>query len=533
MKDEIERLLYALISAWRYRWQGLLCAWLVFIAGWLVVSLIPDRFESRALVYVDTTSLLKPLLQGIAVPSNQASEADIVRRTLLARPTLVRVARETGLAGESLDDEQFDRLLMRLAGDIKILGNRDSEIYSISYVNRDPRRAQAVVQHLLSTFVTSSRNAGQDDSETARKFLAQQVHDYEVRLAASEQKLAEFKKKNISLLPGTQGDYFQRLQGEMIREAQLETELDVATKQRDELRRKMAGQTDDNVKPPPLPSPQELSGAAALDATIQSSERQLEDLLQKDTDKHPDVIALKATIDRLKQRRAREFGSIRTSIVTQAPASTQQGVAHGDDVLENIQIQLTNKDVQIAALKAQVDEAKQSVASLQGLLSTGPEVEAQYTGLMRDYGVTKAEYEQLLQRLESARISDKANATDGVNYRVIEPPRLPVRPIAPKRPMFLGLVLLVSLGCGAALAWLLSQAKPVYMDARALQGSLGLPVVGVISLAPLASSVGAAYRGRLLYSLGIVLLLTGGIISIMTSHSASVLLRTFLRMGVA
>ena len=531
MKDEIERLLYALKSALRYRWSALVCTWLVFIAAWIAVALIPDRFESKALVYVDTTSTLTPLLQGIAVSSNQAGEADVVRRTLLARPTLDRVARETGQYNRAKDDDQFDRLLVQLSNDIGISGNRDNGIYSIAYTDRDPSMAQAVVTHLLSTFVSSSKSADKDDSESARRFLAQQVNDYEARLTQSEQRLAEFKKKNLSLLPTSQGDYFQRLQNEMVKNTELKTELEMATRQRDELGRKIAGVSDEHVKPPPQPSAQDVTGAANLDARIQASERQLDELLQKDTDQHPDVISLRATIDQLKQRRAREFGSVRQSLASVGPG--QDGAQRPDSVLQDIQIQLTNKDVQIAALQAQVSQSDQTVTSLRSLVSTGPEVEAEYTKLMRDYGVTKSEYEQLLQRLESAKISGEAHENEGVNYRIIEPPRLPVRPVAPKRSLFLGLGLIVALGCGAALAWLLSQAKPVFMDARTVREALQLPLLGVVSLAPAVGQIGHARRNRVVFFCALAALVVGTGVSIVTAHEVSSMLRGLLTMGVA
>src|SRR3546814_14768112 len=55
-----------LIAAWQRRWYGLALAWLVCVAGWLAVERIPDRYQSSAQVNIDTTSMLRPLMAGIA-----------------------------------------------------------------------------------------------------------------------------------------------------------------------------------------------------------------------------------------------------------------------------------------------------------------------------------------------------------------------------------------------------------------------------------------------------------------------------------
>ena len=64
----------ALRGMWQGRWAGLVVAWLAAIAGGIFVHLVPDRYEATARVYVDTQSLLKPLLQGLTVQPNVDQE---------------------------------------------------------------------------------------------------------------------------------------------------------------------------------------------------------------------------------------------------------------------------------------------------------------------------------------------------------------------------------------------------------------------------------------------------------------------------
>jgi uncharacterized protein involved in exopolysaccharide biosynthesis len=90
--------LLSLISAfWRRRWYLLASAWLVSLLGWAVIVILPDKYESEARVYIDTSSLLGPLLRGIAIANNVEREVAFMQRTLLSRPNLQEVARATDL----------------------------------------------------------------------------------------------------------------------------------------------------------------------------------------------------------------------------------------------------------------------------------------------------------------------------------------------------------------------------------------------------------------------------------------------------
>jgi polysaccharide chain length determinant protein (PEP-CTERM system associated) len=534
VKQEIEQFFYGLRAAWCHRWAGLCCAWLFLFLGWVGVMLLPNRYESKALVYVDAINILKPLLQGIAVSSNAISEADIVRRALLARPTLERVARQTGMIRPALDPDQAEKLITTLANGIAISGNRDTGVYTISYAGREPKLAQAVVQELLNTFVSSSRGADKNDVDSARQFLTNQVAQYEARLAASEQKLADFKKKNLGVIANSQGDSFQRLQSEQLNLEKSLADLDVAIQQRHELRRQITGSNGATsggeemlASKTQMPSDREIQEATALDTRIQQSQRQLDELLLVYTARHPDVIALRATIAALDQRRRSEYGEVRPTTAT----VNEAGGSQADNVLQDIQIQLNSKNVQIVALQEQVNQAEHRVASLRNMLGTGPQVEAELAGLNRDYGVTKGEYEQLSQRLESANITGQANANEGVAYRIIEAPRVPLRPISPRRKLLLAAVLFAALIFGAAAAWIVGQVKPRFMDLRALRGALDLPVLGAISYSP----GGTALRWRRIdlaaYATGIVALIGVGAAAILLAHPASEYLQNLTRGG--
>ena len=69
-----------------------------------------------------------------------------------------------------------------------------------------------------------------------------------------------------------------------------------------------------------------------------------------------------------------------------------------------------------------------------------------------------------------------------VQYRIIDPPKVPLKPSAPKRTLLLAGVLLAGIGAGAAFAFLLTQIHPTYSTVGRLRDTFTLPVLGVITI---------------------------------------------------
>src|SRR6266851_1086055 len=96
--DDIRELIMAKAAAmWRRRWHGALVAWLVCLAGWTVVMNLPNTYQTSSRIYVDSETLLRPLLRGLAVQTDLASQVEYMQRTLLSRPNLDNVIRMTDL----------------------------------------------------------------------------------------------------------------------------------------------------------------------------------------------------------------------------------------------------------------------------------------------------------------------------------------------------------------------------------------------------------------------------------------------------
>ena len=97
MNELIQQVLATLRGMWHRRWIGLAAAWIAAIVCVVVVYRIPERFEASARVYVDTQSLLRPVMAGLAIQPNLDQQVALMSRTLISRPNVEKLVRMADL----------------------------------------------------------------------------------------------------------------------------------------------------------------------------------------------------------------------------------------------------------------------------------------------------------------------------------------------------------------------------------------------------------------------------------------------------
>jgi polysaccharide chain length determinant protein (PEP-CTERM system associated) len=478
-------------GAWRFRWLALAVATLLASLGWLVVFALPDRYEANATVFVDTRTALKPVLQGLTVEQDVDAQLNYVRQSLLAGPALQVIARESGVLPPSVTDLQEQEQLLtdfakRVDISVRSASDREDErktagsIYGIDYLDSNRERSLRVVNVLLNALVNETLGGKREGAESAQKFLRAEIRDYEERLRTAEDRIAAFKSRNFGLMPTEQGGYFAQLQKETEAVSDVKTKLAEAQSRRAALVKQLHG--DAAVSAAAAPSSGSANGGGAGGDTlsqIAQAQAHLDELLLKFTDKYPDVVAAKQTLDELKQRRAAEIESLRRGDANAAAASG----ASTNPVFQSIQLALNQADVEIADLNTELLQHQEKVAELHRHLDTAPQVEAEYAQLNRDYDVNKAEYTALLANYEKARLGERADNAGSVRFEIVQPPTASFRPVWPRRVLALAGVLFGALGAGGALAYGLHQLRPVVASPSSLAQLTGVRVLGVVGLA--------------------------------------------------
>ena len=515
MNAALEFTLELIRGVWRFRWTAMLVAWIVCLVGWLVVLAMPDTYSAWARVYVDTRTRLSQVTQGIGVESNIASEAEAVREALLGGPQLQKVARLSmpGYASASLGQQAAIISGLRTRLQVEATGERNRPaLYMITYTDQDRQTAHQVVDQLLRLFLANSLSGSQEGSEQAQQFLTQQVAEYDKKLAAAESRLADFKRHNAGLVPGaTGGDYFTRLHGDTDDLDKDRLALTVAEQKRDELQRQLSSEQ------PGMVGGAAGGGGADTSSAIRETQARLDELLLRFTDKHPDVIAARRTLEDLKKRQQTEIAAVRRGDQAAIAAS---GLA-ANPVYQGIKLQLSRADVEVAAARRQVADREGKIAELRKMINTAPEVEAEFARLNRDYDVTRGQYQALVERLNRAKLSDKAEATGVVRFQVVDPPTGSDQPVSPDRIRLILVVLLGGLAAGVGVAYLMHQIRPVFASARQLAELTQLPVLGVVSMTWLERHQAQARHAVWVYSMAVAVLIGVAAVTLLTESAAS------------
>lgn len=495
----------------RRRWVILGVAALVCAIGWPVVYLMPDKYQSMARVFINSETMLTPLLKGIAVESGANERlAATTRRTLLSRPNLEKVIRETDMDLEAQSEADMQQLIASLAERVEVSGRPRDNIYIISFVDRDPVLANKVVETLLSIFVESTLGVARSDTTVTERFLDEQIKEYEARLEAAEDRLKEFKSKNMGLMPSEAGGYFQRLQSESARLEQAKLELNEATKRRDEILRFIEEERHRRQRQAALAG--SATGINTYDERIHALEAKLDDLLLQYTDKHPDVVSLKESIKSLQKQKEEQLKKLENSEYVENIDVADSGVS------QELQLSLSNVEAEVSALQVRVSEYSRRVAKLKNLVDTIPKVEAEFARLNRDYDINKQNYMELVNRRESAKISrDAGQSVDDIQFKIIDPPVVPTVPIGPNRPLLYTVVLIVGLALGGVIAWYMALSRPAFYEQNELREHVNLPVYGAVSLVISPQMASQRRMKAVAFVFGVLVLLSGYVLLIVVN----------------
>ncbi|NKB37594.1 MAG: hypothetical protein GKR93_10555 [Gammaproteobacteria bacterium] len=482
MREIAEQLRAQLWIILHHRYIALITAIVICSIGWVGINFIPDEYQAETKVYLDTQSVLKSLLQGLAVDNNTREQsAEVMQRTLITRPNMQKVVLETDLNLKLNGPQETERMIDSLMKNIKInsislLKQRDSNsnLYLIRYTNRDPEIAKNVIVVLLNIFVESILGDSRKDTHEAEEFLDEQIRDYEKRQYEAEERLKLFKQKNIGAMPEDGRTQYQKIATldakiEATNLALSETENRIV-----ELKRQIKNlvtSTYNSDTGPALLNP--------LDIRIGEMETKLDELMLQYTENHPDVINTKLILDQLEQKKQSKN---QHSPDDSAEKSVDNNVL-SLPLYQELNVMLGQAQSEAVALKTRSAQYEKQRAEKASLLKTLSEVEAELSNLNRDYAINKKMYEDLVVRRESSILSAKADQSgDKLQFKIIEPPRKPLIPYSPNRILLTTLVMLAGIGGGIGVALFYEQIRPTFYTRKQVIDSMDIPVLGSVSM---------------------------------------------------
>jgi polysaccharide chain length determinant protein (PEP-CTERM system associated) len=466
-----EQIRIGIHSVWQRRWLAMAVTWSLCLLGWLAVAMVPNSYESKARLFAQTQSIL-PQQIGMT-PLERQTNLLRVQQMVTSAENLAKVVRRTDLNLLVASERDLAAQVARLRENIKITAQPDNlfEISATSGISgfsngQNARIAHAVVQGLLDSFVEGNLAGSRAETGQSLDFLDEELKRREAQLQEAEQRRIDFETRFMGQLPG-QGSVEERMTAARIELSNIDRELMMAQSSLTAIRSQFGS------VPANLPMPNYgMGGGSYATQQLAALMGQLAQQQAKGwTEQHPDVIATRAEIARIRpQAQAERSGAGGGVINSPNPAYS------------SLRAMAAEREAQVTGTMMRKNQIQAAMAELSAKQSSEPGAVAEQARLNRDYEVLKREYDKLVESREQIRLrGDIQTKTDAVQVKVIDPPSQPTVPVAPNRPLLLTMILIVAIAAGVGAAFAKSQLQMTFPTQGRLEQATGLPVLGSVS----------------------------------------------------
>lgn len=473
MQEQLSEVLFFAKGTLKYKWVIIIIAWLMSGVGWFYISTMPDEYESKAIVNVDSATMLRPLIQRMTVQSDTRGLIDIMRQLMFTRPKLERVAKLANINLDSKTEAEKQPLIEELKESIEISGGRD-DLFSISYSGHEAKQAQSVVHAVLTVFSEQAQQRGISDTGSAQQFIEEQIREYEVRLRNAEKARENFLRVNSDLMPNEGGGHINELSRikDQLQTARLE--LSEVSSREVVLQRQISEALQGAVV---NPVDRGNSVSTPEDAKIAELEERMNELLLRFTPNYPDVISIKIKLSDLQKVRQIKLGKM-----SDDPNVLNSG-AMANPYIQTLKLSLNEVETEKASILSRVGVLNHRIKDIEEGMDSRLRLETEMQNMDRDYTIIKENYLNLIESREKAAMTAKADRNQGVlKFKIVDAPSVPVEPSGPNRKLLNSISLIVGLLVGSIFAFLIYFVRPTYMSTRQVRALTGLPVLGIVSV---------------------------------------------------
>lgn len=444
---------------WKRKWLIILPALVVSAAVAIVVWRLPNVYQSSTLLTVRPSNIM----QGI-VP--QLSDDDLTIRInnigqeVFSRSSLKPLIETYNLyAAERMRGEPMEALVERMAKkDTQIEVNKSrndiTNGFILTFKGPNPQVTQKVTSDLASKYVNAQIKQQSQGADETAKFLQQQLEQAQAELKVVDDRRLQTLQGNINNLPTQATSLVTNLSGLYEQQksyisdiGRLRDQKTMLSTQLGDIEKQFADAKlniiDDITDPKTTPAWAELS---KRESQIDS---ELQNMLAVYKPKNPDVVAKKQELAAVKRSKQELTDDWKNRIAEKTKRVERQVDPRASTIKANMQ----GIESEIARQEKLLAQTNGQIAQVQGQLSRVPQAEVALSSLDRDYQTKKAAYDELLLKKQKSDLNVAATASaQGETIQVIDPASLPVRPIAPKRPMLIALGLALGLAVGLAFA---------------------------------------------------------------------------------
>jgi polysaccharide chain length determinant protein (PEP-CTERM system associated) len=458
---------FILELAIRRRWLILVPFCLALILGIVLAFILPKQYQASTLILIEPQRVPQNYVQSI-VSSDASDRIDTLSQQIMSRTNLEKIISDFNL----FSDPRHAKIYME--DKIKSLGERidvnvtrdrrGADAFSISFKGENPQTVMLVTNALATSFIDENLKVRESQALGTSDFLDAELNSMRQRLEQLEEKIKEYRKSYMGELP-----------------EQLDTNLRILDRLQEDLNDRQQIIRDARVQIAELNSAVSRSQQVVVignaqqrsddGASVEELKSQLETLNSRYTQKHPDILRLKKLIAEMEAKRLSDAADNnhqgRSSVSAHLPPELRRQVFEA------------RREVQVA--EGEIESLKKQIADYQKRVANTPKREQELLGLRRDYQNIKASYDSLLSRKLEADIAvNMERKQKGEQFRIVDPARVPAKPVAPDmRKLFL-MVVAGGLAVGGGVAFLLEYVNTSFRKPDEIESLYDLPVLTAI-----------------------------------------------------
>jgi polysaccharide biosynthesis transport protein len=433
----------------------------------------PKTYQAVSTVAVEKSSLIDPLIKGVGVSSNMEGVLGNLKNNITSRNIVERVMKKLDLDSNANNASRYESAIEEIRNNLNITvmqsGGRQADsgtaLFTISYTGKDPKNVRDIVNSLVSEYIEENMGHRTTDATGAYDFIKNQLLEYKTKVEESDKAVREFREKHPRMVPQNEPALLGKIDGLQTSRMESEIRLKEQLRKRENLQKQLSGEKELTV------------AFVTRDGTPQSRidylNNQLMTLQAKFTENYPEVIKVKREIEDLKRQLAQG-----KTLKSESSGSETSAI---NPIYQQLREELARTDTEVDSLKARIAELSRQQGKFDGLLGQMPKEQEEWSKLQRDKNVYQKIYDDLLGKLENAKVSKDLEVTNKTGaFRVVDPAILPPLPVKPNRVIMilLGFVFGIVSGFGAVLG--LEYLKPTFKDEGSIESLLKMPVLASI-----------------------------------------------------
>ena len=511
----------------RRKWWLILPFVSMVIFSGILCLVLPNIYKSTATILVQSQQIPSTLVPS-SVTSYAEQRIQTITQEVMSRSRILNLVKKYDLLPGKREELSTEEIVDKIRGRITLepvnaeinqgtRGNRPVNLtiaFTLSYEDEDPKKAQLVANELSSYYLEKNLESTEKYARGTTKFLEDQMKEVKSEMDGLETRLAKYRKRHLEELPEFTSLNMQKIEKLNSDISNINMQIRSLEEQEATLRNKLASLDPYSGAGTQVLSPEERLQQARLERAqllskysekyplvleknkeisllerqvrnnennlgqlrlhLHEIEAKLADLKSRYSDKHPSVKAALKELNEVKK----EIASLNPDVQDDSKMTIKDATNPAYVTLKSDFDKIT---VSISSLKAEKARLESQMKAVYTKLHAMPEVAKKYNELDTDYQNTKAHYQELQQKLLTARVSQgMEEAQLGERFKVIEPAFFPEKPDKPNRVAIILIGIVLGIGFSVGAASLREYTDKSVRDIETLKKITGVPVLSVI-----------------------------------------------------